>query len=140
MASNLAFGRDPTAASEVARSKYDPGGPLFRGRQPCKLNGLTRSRGPGGMPRRLHLTGVAGSVLGALVVDFGFGEAGAIHFSCIDVGQRCKDRSEGCSDRCKRGRCRALHVGQCTAAKGTCLTGIEGCGYGRCDCYLTTGV
>ena len=106
---------------------------------PVRFDTLVKSLATAASSRRQLLTGVAGSALGALVVTLGFGEAAASHFGCLDVGQRCTDKSECCSGRCKRRRCRAHHVGRCTVAKDTCLTGIPGCGSGRCDCHLTTG-
>ena len=103
------------------------------------FDALARSLSAAASSRRLLLRGAAGSVLGALAVTLGFAEAEASHFRCLDVGERCKDQSECCSSRCKRRRCRAHNVGTCTAAKDTCLTGVQGCGNGRCNCYLTTG-
>ena len=93
----------------------------------------------GSLPRRRLLTGVAGSALGSLAVTLGIAGTEATHFTCLHVGQRCKDKSQCCSSRCKRGRCRAHNVGRCTTAKDACVTGTTGCGGGSCLCYPTTG-
>jgi len=93
----------------------------------------------GSRPRRRLLGGLAGSALGALATALGAAETEATHFICRHVGQRCKSKSECCSSRCKHGRCRAHHVGRCTAAKDACVTGIAGCGGGSCYCERTTG-
>jgi hypothetical protein len=106
---------------------------------PVRFDTLVKSVATAASSRRQLLTGVAGSALGALAVRLAFREAGATHFGCFDVGQHCKAKSECCSSRCRRGRCRAHHVGRCTVGKDTCVTGIPGCGNGRCNCYLTTG-
>jgi hypothetical protein len=104
-----------------------------------RFDALTRSLSAAGSSRRRLLIGVAGSALSALAVTLGFAEAEATHFTCLHVGHRCKDKSQCCSSRCKRGRCRAHNVGRCTAAKDACLTVAAGCGGGNCYCYRTTG-
>jgi hypothetical protein len=91
------------------------------------------------LPRRRLLGGLAGSALGAFAAPHGVREAGAALFPCRQVGRRCNDKSQCCSSRCKRGRCRAHHVQRCTAAKDICLTGTFRCGGGLCECDLTTG-
>jgi hypothetical protein len=83
--------------------------------------------------------GVLRAGLGALAVTLGFAEAEAADVTCLPVGKRCKSKSQCCSSRCKQGRCRAHHVGRCTAAKDYCVTGNFGCGGGKCFCYPTTG-
>jgi hypothetical protein len=104
-----------------------------------RFDALTRSLTKATSSRRVLLTGVGGSALGARAVTFGFAEAGANHFTCLHVGKRCKNKSECCSSRCKHGRCRAHNVGRCTNAKDACVTGTFGCGGGNCLCYPTTG-
>jgi hypothetical protein len=91
--------------------------------------------------RRLLLTGVAGSALGALAVTLGFAGAGATHFPCRHVGNRCKRASQCCSGICKRHKCRAHDTDICKAGQDTCASGPISCGDDSaiCFCLVTTG-
>jgi hypothetical protein len=104
-----------------------------------RFDALTRSLTRAARSRRQVLTGVAGSALVTLVSALGFAEVGATHFGCLHVGERCTDKSQCCSNRCKDRRCRAHNVGRCKAAKNVCVTGKYGCGDGSCYCWRTNG-
>jgi hypothetical protein len=104
-----------------------------------RFDALTRSLFGAASSRRRLLTSVAGIAVGSLAVTLGFAEAEAADVTCLPVGKRCKNKGQCCSSRCKNGRCRAHHVGRCTAAKDTCMTGAFGCGGGSCLCLRTTG-
>ena len=105
---------------------------------PKHFDALTQSLSSAASSRRRLLTGLAGSAVAALATALGFAEAEATHFTCLHVEKRCKKASQCCSSRCKHGRCRAHHVGQCTAEKDVCVTGEALCGGGSCICIRTT--